>query len=93
MIDLKSPPKNQFDITKHEWSDSAFSTSVGNSVQGDALLVYGVEYEISGISINKDDAIAIANHFKLLPDETIVINYEDNPVWGMLSDKQTESVA
>ena len=55
--------KEPFDITKHEWSDD-FIGAV--NIDGNYLLINDIDYNISTISMNKDDAIAIAKHFGII---------------------------
>lgn len=53
---------NQFDISKHEWSDDGVDCA---RVIDSELFIDDRDYGISSISISKQDAIAIAKHFGL----------------------------
>ena len=58
--------RDSFDITKHEWSDCDIDSATPD---GGELFIDDRDYEISSISINKDDAIAIAKHFGLTAED------------------------
>ena len=53
-----------FDITKHEWLDDDFLSAYKNG----ELLNINMPCGGFEVSINKDDAIAIAKHFGLIKD-------------------------
>ena len=55
--------KKPFDITQHEWSDSIADIEAES---GDTLVL---KFHGSWISIDKDDAIAIAKHFNLTAED------------------------
>jgi len=64
-----------FDITKHKWSDEDITCATPNSNN----LALGV-VDVDSIYIEESDAIAIAKHFKLLPNlekGTIIIDTGD----------------
>lgn len=57
---------NQFDITKHKWSDNSVEPKEDSVYQGDTLELYcGHSGEIS---LKKEDAIAIAKHFGIIQE-------------------------
>ncbi len=55
-----------FDINSHNWSDY----DIGEvRVDGGKLFIEGRDYDISSVILNKQDAIAIAKHFKLTSED------------------------
>lgn len=55
-----------FDITQHEWSGDQVE---GATVEDECLFIDDNDYDISTISIDRKDAIAIAKHFKLTAED------------------------
>ena len=55
------------DITEHEWSDEEISAE---EIGDDTIWIWAVNGN-AGISLNKEDAMAIAKHFNLF-DEHLV---------------------
>lgn len=53
----------EFDIAQHEWSDSIAEIEAES---GDTLVL---KFHGSWISLDKDDAIAIAKHFNLTAED------------------------
>jgi len=63
----------KFDITKHKWSDR--TVDVSDNSDNDILHLYcGQAGEVKH---NRDDAIAIAKYFGLLPSDKLVVTDED----------------
>jgi len=56
---------NQFDIHKHQWSDTSLIVSDVN----EELIFTNNDY-LNRSSLDKSDAIAIAKHFRLIKDTT-----------------------
>ena len=56
------------DITKHEWSDESIDC-IPDEDEGGPFLNLGNKYGDPGVFIERDDAIAIARHFNLIPSE------------------------
>lgn len=54
---------SNFDIARHEWSDSIAEIEAES---GDTLVL---KFKGSWISLDKDDAIAIAKHFNLTAED------------------------
>ena len=57
-----------FDITKHEWSEYNQLSSETDS-ECVVIDVDNCPYGWAGFSMYKDDAIALAKHFKLTPED------------------------
>ena len=51
-----------FDITKHEWYDSG----ILEVYEDEPNLSLSFDYDTPSLTLNKDDAIAIARHFGLI---------------------------
>lgn len=58
---------NQFDITKHKWSDGDLNCEYGSGDFLEIQLSYRGATPIT-FGINKDDAIAIAKHFGIIQE-------------------------
>lgn len=56
-------PRKEFDISKHEFSDRLIDASM---VIGDEVLIRAFN---NGITMKKQDAIALAKHFKLTAED------------------------
>ena len=71
---------NQFDITKHQWSDGNLSSDIAADKFSIKLRTDNVNYTL--LSFNKDDAIAIAKHFGILDIKWLAENQYKLHIFG-----------
>ena len=62
------PEVKPFDITKHEWSDREIELLPYSCSFNRARIAIGINGNEEG-RLNKNDAIALAKHFKLTPED------------------------